>query len=263
MNTVFFGTIVNSVFFKSRRVVAILVVICGFGTIKVQASIELAGWDMNGLTAFGSSPLAPSDTTANLTVGGLTRGSGFTTSGSAAMNGWGGNGLDSSSEANAITAGDFATFILAAQSGNTVSFTTISAYNVRRSSTGPTMGIWQYQVGGSAFADIGSAITWGSNTTTAGNSQSAIDLSGISNLQNIAAGTTVTFRLVDWGASSASTGNWYINEFQTGDDLQIQGAVNAVPEPAGWGLISTIGLLGLCGVSTWRKQRAVKRMTEN
>jgi hypothetical protein len=179
------------------------------------------------------------------------------------MNGWGGNGLDTSSEANAITAGDFATFAIAAQSGNTVSFTTISAYNVRRSSTGPTMGIWQYQVGGGAFTDIGSAITWGTDNMPTGNSQNAIDLSGISNLQNVAAGTTVTFRLVDWGASSASSGNWYINNFQSGDDLQIQGTVSAIPEPAGWGLISALGLLGLCGVSTWRKQRAAKRMTEN
>ena len=35
-------------------------------------------------------------------------------------------------------------------------------------------------------------------------------------------------------------------------------SITAVPEPAGWGLISGAGLLALCGISTWRERRAAK-----
>jgi hypothetical protein len=45
------------------------------------------------------------------------------------------------------------------------------------------------------------------------------------------------------------------------DDVTLTGT--AVPEPAEWGLISALELLGICGFSTWRKQYAAKRMTEN
>ena len=188
---------------------------------------EIAGWDVSGLNDYGVSPLTPTTAAANLTIGGLTRGSGVTTSGSGATNAWGGTGLTNTSEAAAITANEFITFSLTANAGNKVSCTNIPAYNIRRSGTGPTTGIWQYQVGAGAFTDVGSAITWGSNTISSGNSESAIDLSGISALQNVAAGTTVTFRIVLWGASG-STGKWYINNLTTvGDDLQVQGTVTS------------------------------------
>jgi len=248
----------------ARWIMPIVIVVCGLGAMDIQAS--LAGWDMSGLAGYGASPMAPTDSDPNLAVGGLTRGSGIGTSGTAAANAWGGNGFATANntEALAIAGGQFVTFTIIADSGYELSLASISAYNIRRSSTGPTTGIWQYEVGSGSFIDIGSAITWGSTTSATGNSESAIDLSGISDLQDVAAGTTITFRIVDWG-STGTAGTWYFNDTgnTTGDDLQLQGAVSAVfapvPEPAGYGLISAIALLGICGVSTWRKHFTASR----
>lgn len=190
----------------------------------------LVGWDFNGLSAYGPSPMAPTTAATNLTIVGLTRGTGITTIPTSAANAWGGNGMENTSEANALTENDFIYFSVTANSGYTLSLNSINAYNVRRSSTGATTGQWQYQVGSGSFVDIGSDITWGNTTTSAGNAQVAISLSGISALQGIASGTTVTFRCIVWGGTS-SAGNWYLNNFQTGNDFILDGTVglSAVP----------------------------------
>jgi hypothetical protein len=48
----------------------------------------------------------------------------------------------------------------------------------------------------------------------------------------------------------------------TADNLIVSTTfIEAVPEPAEWGLIFALGLLGICGVRTWREQRAAKRPT--
>ncbi|MEI9962550.1 MAG: fibronectin type III domain-containing protein [Limisphaerales bacterium] len=196
---------------------------------QVRADV-LAGWETTGLSGFGPSPFAPNSTAnPNLTIGGLTRGSGLTTGGSAGASAWGGVNFAGTDAASAVGGNDFATFTVTANPGYSVSFTDIPGYNVRRSNTGPKNGIWQYQVGSGDFTDIGSAITWGSNTGAPGNSQSAIDLSGISDLQNVPPGTTVTFRIVSWGGGAAGT--WYINNM-SGADLQIEGTVSAAAPSA-------------------------------
>jgi uncharacterized repeat protein (TIGR01451 family) len=63
---------------------------------------------------------------------------------------------------------------------------------------------------------------------------SPIDLSGISALQNVGAGTNVTFRIVNWGGTSSS-GTWYIFDVATNSapDIVVQGAVSpaVVPVP--------------------------------
>ena len=190
---------------------------------NLQADV-LAGWDVGGLNS--SAPLASDNTAANLSVGNLTLGSGVTAGSTA--NTWGGTSWqEGTDESTAVANNNYATFTVAAASGYIVSFTNIPAYNIRRSSTGPTTGIWQYQVGSGSFTDIGSAINWGSGTTSSGNAETAINLSGISALQYVPAGTTVTFRVVNWGATG-SGGTWYINNLSTaGDDLQVLGTVSS------------------------------------
>lgn len=221
------------------------------GTAASTTSGVLAGWDFNGVTGYGASPLAPSTETANVEVGGLTRGSGVTTSGTAASNAWGGADWSSSNNsATAIADGDYVTFTIQATEG-LLSLSSIDSYNVRRSGTGPATGLWQYSVNEGAFVDIGSAITWGSTTTAAGNAQSAINLSDISALQNLAAGTTVTFRIVNY---EATTGTWYLNNFQTGNDFSISGEI---PVAA-----SGSGSLGIdrAGTATFTGQVTVNNM---
>lgn len=185
------------------------------GMFATSQAGTVAGWDFSAIVAtdtFGASPYAAATSDPNATIGGLTRG--WTTgSGSPAAGGWGGNNFAQSpnnTQAGALAAGNHVTFTIAAKTGYKVSLTDIAAYNIRRSSTGPTTGIWQYSTG-SVFTDIGSAITWGNVTTSAGNPQSAVTLSGIPALQNVAAGTTITFRLVTWGATSTG-GTWYLND---------------------------------------------------
>ena len=45
----------------------------------LNAQTTLVGWDFSGLTGYGSSPMVPTNKDDNLTVVGLTRGSGLTT----------------------------------------------------------------------------------------------------------------------------------------------------------------------------------------
>jgi len=96
----------------SRGLWAVLVAgICMVGEAKA-APVLLAAWEITEQTNGGASPFAPTTLLPNITVGGLTRGSGVgavTTS-----NVWGGNNFMSTSEAGAITDNKFATFSITA-----------------------------------------------------------------------------------------------------------------------------------------------------
>lgn len=190
--------------------------------------LVIAGWDFDGLSNYGTSPFAATNQNSNVTIGGLMRGSGVGTSGTAAGNAWGGSDWESTnSSETAILNNEFVTFTVQVNEDYLMSLTSISPYNIRRSSTGPSNGLWQYQIGSGSFVDIGSSIEWGDNTTSAGNDQNSIDLSGISDLQNISFGTTVTFRIVNF--NSSGTGTWYLNDptVSEGDDFIINGYVRS------------------------------------
>src|SRR5205814_5837580 len=94
----------------------------------------------------------------------------------------------------------------------------------RHSSTGPINGSLQYQIGSGPFTEI-AAFSYPSNTSSGG-SLSPMDLSAISALQNVGAGTNVTFRIVNWGGTS-SAGTWYIFDVasSTAPDFVVQGNV--------------------------------------
>ena len=189
----------------------------------------LAGWDVSAQTDYGDSPLVPSTNAPSITVSGLTRGTGVTLTGPAAGGAWGGNGFNQSSAAAAITANDFATFALAPAAGCKASFSSISKFDYRRSSAGPPSGIIQFQIGAGAFSDI-TNVTY--VTGSSGVSLAAINLSGITALQNVGAGTNVTFRIVNYSASNAG-GSWYIYDKagSTAPDLAIDGTVTSVYVP--------------------------------
>jgi DNA/RNA endonuclease YhcR with UshA esterase domain len=201
----------------------------------------LATWELSGIvtTNWGASPLPAQQVSTALSTSGWTRGpgvlftaAGVATTGSPAGNAWGGNGWDgftpsgAGSIDSAISRGDFVSISFDVVAGQTVSFAGIPAYNIRRSSSGPTTGQWQYSTNpNGTFINIGSPITWGAVTTGTGNPQPAIDLSTISDLQNLGGGTTITFRIVNTGASG-SGGTWYINQLTTaGRDITFMGSV--------------------------------------
>jgi uncharacterized repeat protein (TIGR01451 family) len=136
-------------------------------------AVTLVGWDMHslvgGVNNFGSSPLSPTTTGANLTVvaGGLTRGSGVGTTGQGAVRAWGGNAFTGSDAAAASAANQFVSFTVAAQPGYRVSFASLSQFDYRRSPTGPANGVLQYQVGSGVFSNI-TTLPYTANTTRLG-----------------------------------------------------------------------------------------------
>lgn len=196
--------------------------------------VNLAEWDMSTLTSsgngFGPSPFAPTTHATNLTLVGLTRGSGVGTNGTAANRAWGGNTWTDTTYQAAITNNRFATFGIAANSGYRVSFTSISKFDYRHSPTGATNGLLQCQIGSGEFTNVATFL-YPSNSNTGG-SLNPIDLSVVPLLQNVGAGTNVTFRLVNWGGTS-SLGTWYIFDVEnsTNADFVVQGIVSQVVAP--------------------------------
>lgn len=202
----------------TSSVAAFTVTYAATGTV-----VTLAGWDMSASSSYGTSPMSPTTNAPVVTVGGLTRGSGMTTGGTAAARTWGGSGFNSANANAATNASQFATFAITPNANYQVSFTSLSQYDYKRSSSGPPNGVLQYKVGSGAFNDI----TNFSYSSTTGASLGPLDLSGIAALQNVT--NTVTFRFVNYGASSAG-GNWYILDLgnSTAPDLAVQGIISIV-----------------------------------
>lgn len=118
------------------------------------------------------------------------------------------------------------TFGVAANSGYSVSFTTISRFDYYRSPSASTNALLQFQIGSGAFIDI-TNVAYPIISTGATNA--LIDLSGIPALQNVDANTNVTFRIVNYGGTS-SAGTWYIYNTagSTSPDLAIRGIVTQI-----------------------------------
>lgn len=224
-----------------------------------SSATMLIGFNPFGLASGAANKPNPFNTTSAGTVSlatnvqlnaGLTNGSGATLGGT--TNAWGGAGLNATSQALAIAGNDYYTLTLQAASGFQTSFTTINLDVSRALDAGITNFIWQYQIGGTGgFADIGTASTIVNN---ASKQAFAIDLSGISALQNVT--QAVEFRFYGWGATSAASSLNFIGVTPGVGDftaLNFDGTVTAVPEP------STIALVaGGLGFVLWRIRRKVR-----
>ena len=204
--------------------------------------VVLAGWDFSTQTGgtgnYGTSPLTVNTSDANVAVGSLTRGSGFgTLTGSGVAAAWGATNFTLTGTAPAgtldgeITANKFYTFTITANTGKLVTLTEISTYTVRRSTSGTPSGQWQYQIGNGSFINIGSAVSF-SSTAAAGTVMPAIDLSGITGLSQISSSSTITLRLVSYGATGTSGTN-YIKDLgnSTANDLIVKGFITAPATP--------------------------------
>jgi hypothetical protein len=193
----------------------------GGGTTGAQLT-----WDVAGQTAFGTQGLkATTVATGNTNSTGLTRGSGVTTTGTAAANAWGGANWASTSTAG-ISGNETVTFGLTVSAGFTESLSSI-ALNYRHSATGPSNGFWQYQIGTGAFTLISDVTNEFSSTSSSGAAITPLSLSGVTALQNLAAGTIVNLRLTPYGSTS-SAGTWYVYDI-TGSDLVVNGSTGSTP----------------------------------
>jgi autotransporter-associated beta strand protein len=202
-------------------------------TITALTPQVLAAWNVSGLTGgsgnYGASPLSPTTyAVGDVTVVGLTRGSGVTQAGTAVARGWGGTAWNSASVANAVSANQFATLQLQATSGRVMSFFSINKLDYRRSSIGASSGELQYSLNGAPFA-FAASLSYPSNAVT-GDSHPPIDLTGVTALQDVPSGSPVIFRIVNHGAANA-TEPWYIYDTanSSAHDLEILGIICETP----------------------------------
>ncbi len=195
-----------------------------------NVNAQVVGWDVSSASGYGISPLTPTISNTNVTVVGLTRGSGVVTTGTAAGRAWGGLGWNYSTASAAIAANAFITFSVKPNTGYNLSLTAINPFSYRRSGTGAVSALIQYQVNSGGFNDI-STLSLASSAAS-GATLGPIDLSTISALQNLPTTSIVTFRIVPFSASGAG-GTFYIFDVanSTANDLAITGTVTQVSNP--------------------------------
>ena len=188
---------------------------------------DLLGFDVSALPGgtgnFGPSPLTATTADASLsnTIG-LTRGSGVVVTGNGAARCWGGANWSNTTAAAGVSANEFFTFGLTVASGYV---DTLSAFdwNYRRSPTGPSGAELDYSINGGSYAAISTAIALSSAT---GGTIPEITLP--STLTNLAGGTTVTFRITPYGASSTS-GSCYVYDTAATTDADLYLDGSAIP----------------------------------
>ena len=127
-------------------------------------------------------------------------------------------------KADAISNGEYIQVEIEPKNSNNLFLNTIN-FNLRRSGTGPNAYQWQYSLDGFATAgiDVGAQGSY-IGTETNGLAMPAIDLTGVTDLQNVLNGNKVTFRLYAWGATGAA-GTFALGRL-TGDDLAFVGTVS-------------------------------------
>jgi len=212
------------------------------GTVAPAPS-QLVGWNVNGITtntggAGGPPPALFAATTyatnlvipGNLSKGTNAPGFGVVTTGTAE---YGGNNwyTTNESETNSIAEGFFIEYSVTAAPGSLISFSE-NFLNYHNSATGPTNGALQYCTDGVSYSNI--ALISYAAYDTAATSTNIINLSTNVFLQNVPAGVTNYFRIVNWGTDGTGTsGTWYIyNTVPTNAGLQLLGTVQS--ELAGW-----------------------------
>jgi hypothetical protein len=192
----------------------------GFGEVVWG---QIASWDFDGNNG-DELTVSATSFDVNLLTPQISRGDGI--SSSSLQNSYNSNGFETSNTtlSGAVTTNEYLEFSIEPNQNFQVSLSTLDV-NFRRSSTGPNTFQWQYSL--DDFATSGINID-GEITVTGdggdGESQTQIDLSGISDLQGVE--DKITIRLYAWGASSTS-GTFAVGRL-SGDDLSIGGTVEVV-----------------------------------
>lgn len=184
---------------------------------------QVAAWNVFGDTAWGAQGQSPSTLDANLSSDGLKRGDSVRLTGTAGKNLWGGAYWSFSTAQNGIDSLRYITFSITTNSSSSVALTGLDSLRIRTTKTGPINFLLQYAIGAGNFTDI-YTYTITRPTATTNNSLAPLDLSTVTELQNIPPSTTVVFRLVPYEATSAS-GAFYIGNQKSANHLAIIGAV--------------------------------------
>lgn len=172
--------------------------VLGFIFVSLSSNAQIAAWDFFGESSPATS--AADVYNSNLDASNLlTRGAGAASS--AASNSFRTTGFQNNGISTANT--DYFQFTLSAAPGFKLSLSTIDARFNGTASFFASPGVtsqFAYSLDGTTFTLIGSAVTSTSLT------MAQIDLTGVSALQNVAEGTTVTFRY--YASGQTSTGGW-------------------------------------------------------
>ncbi|MBC6111925.1 gliding motility-associated C-terminal domain-containing protein [Pedobacter fastidiosus] len=192
---------------------------------------QIATWDFTGQTTLPTSTATSSDPgLASVPV--LTRGAGAVAS--AGNNSFRTVGFQNNGISIANT--DYFQVTLTASAGNKISLSSLDALFAGTATYYATTGVssqYAYSLDGTTFTLIGAptAIT---STTVAPNASPTVSLSGISALQNVAAGTTITIRY--YASGQTATGGWGFNSpatgrigFSIGGSVATSGTVDITP----------------------------------
>jgi len=190
-----------------------------FIAVPYVGQSQVLAWNLTSLTGITTSVNATT-VDPNLAGSTLTRSSSLTATSLSA--GFAASGFNFTTQAAAESGNLYFQFTLTTAASAQASLSAINA-TLRRTSTGPNVYQWEYSTDGFATTrnNIGGNVSF-TTTGSNGDVQTAIDLTGISGLQNIAGGTTITFRIYAWGASAA-TGTFAVGKPSSGNSLIIGG----------------------------------------
>jgi hypothetical protein len=227
----------NSNFGFTKWCVA-LIVAAGMGEVNEASAARLAAWDFFGESSPVTSAADVFDSSLDSSSS-LNRGSGAASS--SGSNSFRTTGFQNNGIATSNT--DYFQFTLSAVDGKTLSLATIDARFAGTASFNASPGVtsqFAYSLDGTTFTLIGSPVQSTSLTLT------QISLSGISALQNIPGGTTVTIRY--YASGQTTTGGWGFSSSAAGTyGLDVGGTIDgtattpAAPVVVSASAISTFG----------------------
>lgn len=243
-----------------------------FASPHAADAATILNYDLSGAPSSGTLPdtWAPTTEAAGVTGLELTRGAGIVAAGLA--NGFSSSGWAAAdaSRQNAIDASEYYQWGFTVDPGYTANLDTLD-FSLRRSAVaapmnyevvasldgfatpGTTVATFQYL--GRSSGTAPGTVTPGQWMTTDtpgqnnGNPIDTIDLSGISLLQNLPAGSTVSFRLYAWGAGGGADTNTVALGRVEGPRLG--GDVTPIPEPSAAALLG----LAIAGAITTGRRR--------
>jgi hypothetical protein len=198
-------------------------------TFQNASASQLAAWNFFNQTGGGQQRMLPTQLNDALNSSGLIRASGINNVNATADRVWGGRGwsLSTDSPESGITNNRFFTFSFTPKENNFVSFGQINPINIRVSSLGPINYTFQYSINNGVFNHI-TTLSIARPTATSNMILPAINLAGISDLQNVSSAKTVNFRVIPWAASNNDFSQFYLGDLTNVNSLTINGAVAAV-----------------------------------
>ena len=208
----------------------------------IQAPIVLAGWDFTGIGTVTNTTIAATTFNSSLVsisgANNITRGS--SAAWSTAANSFRTTGFQSNGIATSNT--DYFQTTIKPATGKLISLTSINANLAGTTGFAVSPGVssqFAYSTNGTTFTLIGSpTVTVGTPATL------SIDLTAVSALQNIPAGTTVTFRY--YASGQTTTGGWGFQSAASAgtNGLSFSGLVNQVPAPSITSVLSSTAIVG-------------------